>query len=184
MSFINNDYRKIFTKAVCGQGQKLTQSSHSIQPAYTPSNILGCWIINHLYSADIKNSDQVEINGSYDVNVWYSYSDDKKTEVVAERVNYCDIIPLSIKDNSCFDEDLDVIAKVEQQPNCLGCKISNKDYNILIKVERNFIVQVIGETTIEVKVNTNKKNHANYSEENSENKDEISFDDDMFSNKS
>ncbi|HEX6593564.1 MAG TPA: outer spore coat protein CotE [Bacillota bacterium] len=152
MSFLEKNYREIITKAVCGKGKKFTKATHTVTPSHKPSSILGCWIINHLYHAKKKSKDTVEVTGNYDINVWYSYNDNTKTEVVTERVNYSDYIPLSVKDDHCISDDYDVICKVIQQPNCLECKINEKDHKISVDVEREFLVQVIGETKIHVKV--------------------------------
>ncbi|WP_181348610.1 outer spore coat protein CotE [Thalassobacillus sp. CUG 92003] len=152
MSFFDQEYREIITKAVCGKGKKFTEASHTISPTHRPTSILGCWVINHIYHAK-KKGDHVEVSGSYDVNVWYSYNDNTKTEVVTERVNYCDHVPLSIKDENCINDELEVVAKVVQQPNCLECKITAQGQKITVEVEREFIVDVIGETKLCVKVN-------------------------------
>lgn len=152
MSFLDKEYREIITKAVCGKGRKFTKESHFITPSHKPSSILGCWVINHLYNAKKKSEDTVEINGSYDINIWYSYNDNTKTEVVTERVSYSDIVPLSVKDDNSISDEYDVIAKVIQQPNCLECKIDNKDGKVSVEIEREFIVQIIGDTKVYVKV--------------------------------
>jgi len=152
MTFLDKDYREIITKAVCGRGKKFTQDSHSVSPSHRPSSILGCWVINHLYNAKKKSDDTVEINGSYEINIWYSYNDNTKTEVVTERVTYRDIVPLSVKDENCLNDEFDVFAKVIQQPNCLECKIANNGHKIIVEVEREFVVHVIGETKVYVKV--------------------------------
>ncbi|HLR66212.1 outer spore coat protein CotE [Virgibacillus alimentarius] len=152
MSFHDKEYREVITKAVIGKGKKFTKATHSISPSHQPSSILGCWVINHLYNAKKKSEDTVEINGSYDINIWYSYNDNTKTEVVTERITYCDYVPLSVKDDNCLNDDYEVIAKVVQQPNCLECKIAKKGHKIEVEVEREFLVQVIGETKIWVKV--------------------------------
>ncbi|MFD2208902.1 outer spore coat protein CotE [Virgibacillus halophilus] len=153
MSFLEKDYREIITKAVCGKGKKFTQETHSVTPSHRPSSILGCWVINHLYNAKKKSDDAVEVNGSFDINIWYSYNDNTKTEVVTERVTYCDIVPLSIKDDHCISDEYDVICKVIQQPNCLECTIAGKGHKINVDIEREFLIQVIGETKIYVRVN-------------------------------
>ncbi len=154
MSFLDKDYREIITKAVIGKGKKFTQATHSVSPSHRPTSILGCWVINHLYNAKKKSEDTVEVNGSYDINIWYSYNDNTKTEVVTERVTYTDYIPLGIRDENCINDDYDVICKVLQQPNCLECRISNQGAKILVDIEREFLVQVLGETKILVRVNT------------------------------
>ncbi|MBP1949203.1 outer spore coat protein CotE [Virgibacillus litoralis] len=153
MTFLDQEFREIITKAVCGKGRKFTQATHNISPSHRPSSILGCWVINHLYNAKKKSEETVEINGSYDINIWYSYNDNTKTEVVTERVTYCDYIPLSVKDENCLSDDYDVIAKVIQQPNCLECQIANQGHKIVVEIEREFVVQIIGETKVKVRVN-------------------------------
>ncbi|CDQ40039.1 MULTISPECIES: outer spore coat protein CotE [Virgibacillus] len=157
MSFLDNEYREIITKAVCGKGRKFSQETHSISPSHRPSSILGCWVINHLYNAKKKSKDTVEINGSYDINIWYSYNDNTKTEAITERVTYCEKVPLSVKDDHCLNDDFDVIAKVIQQPNCLNCNIENKGHKIVAEIEREFIVQVIGDTKIAVRVDPKRE---------------------------
>lgn len=152
MTFMNNDYREIITKAVCGTGREATTTTHTIAPMNKPSSILGCWVINHRYRAKLVDEDRVEVRGTYDINIWYSYNDNTKTEVVSKTVEYCDEISLSEKDDHCMTEDADVIAKVIQQPNCLDCKISKKDNKIKVDVEKEFVVQVIGETKVFVRV--------------------------------
>jgi spore coat protein E len=153
MTFLDKEYREIISKAVIGKGKKFTQESHSVTPSHRPSSILGCWVINHLYNAKKKSEESVEIQGSYDVNIWYSYNDNTKTEVVTERVTYTDVIPLSVKDDNCINDEHDVIAKVIQQPNCLECKIASNGHKIVVEIEREFVVQVIGETKLSVRVN-------------------------------
>jgi len=159
MTFLDQEYREIITKAVCGKGRKFTKENHSVSPSHRPSSILGCWVINHLYNAKKTSKDTVEVNGSYDINIWYSYNDNTKTEVVTERVSYCDRIPLSIKDENCINDEFDVIAKVIQQPNCLECKIAKKGNKIIAEVEREFIVKIIGETKVYVKVSKENIKH-------------------------
>ncbi|UOQ93292.1 outer spore coat protein CotE [Halobacillus shinanisalinarum] len=154
MSFFERDYREIITKAVCGKGKKFTEATNTISPSHRPTSILGCWVINHIYNAK-KKGDHVEVTGSYDINVWYSYNDNTKTEVVTERVNYCDHVRLSVKDENCISDDLEVVAKAVQQPNCLECKIAAQGQKMVVEVEREFIVDVIGETKLCVKVDPN-----------------------------
>lgn len=146
-----HQFREIITKAVCGKGRKFTQCTHTITPSHRPTSILGCWIINHEYDAK-KAGDCVEVAGCYDINVWYSYSDNTKTEVATETVHYKDVVRLSSKDEHCLNEDLEVIARVVQQPNCLECSISPNGNKVVVQVEREFIAEVIGETKVCVQV--------------------------------
>jgi spore coat protein E len=148
------EYREIITKAVVAKGRKFTKSNHTICPDNSPSSILGCWIINHTYEAE-KVGKTVEICGYFDINVWYSYNDNTQTEVVTERVKYTDVIKLKYRDPDCL-EDHDVIARVLQQPNCIEAVISPNGNKIIVHVEKEFIVEVIGETKICVEVCTDE----------------------------
>ena len=145
-----SQYREIITKAVVAKGRKFTKSSHTICPAHHPSSILGCWIINHKYDAK-KVGKKVEIHGSYEINVWYSYNHNSKTEVVTEKVQYTDVISLKYRDPD-YHDDHEIVAKAVQQPNCLEACISPCGQKIIVHVEREFFVEVVGETKICVAV--------------------------------
>lgn len=145
------EYREIICKAVVAKGRKFTQSNHTISPAHNPTSILGCWIINHKYTAK-KVGKTVEIHGSYDINVWYSFNENTKTEVVTERVQYTDVIKLKYRDNDCTDDN-EIVARVLQQPNCTEAVISPNGNRIIVHVEREFLVEVIGETKVCVRIN-------------------------------
>lgn len=41
-------YREIVTKAVVGKGRKYYKNVYDISVSDDVSNVLGCWIINHL----------------------------------------------------------------------------------------------------------------------------------------
>lgn len=172
MSYHDQEYREIITKAVCGKGRKFSKEEHKVSPPHRPTSILGCWVINHLYNAKIKSKDTVEINGSYDINIWYSYNDNTKTEVVTERVTYCDVVPLSKLDRNCLNDDFDVIAKVIQQPNCLECKIVKQGNKIIVEIEREFVVKIIGETKVFIKVDPQGHKHHDDDDWNFELKDD------------
>ncbi|MBM7644423.1 spore coat protein E [Scopulibacillus daqui] len=146
-----NGYREIITKAICGKGKKFSQTAHTISPSHKPSSILGCWVINHKYKTHYQK-DCVIVEGSYDVNIWYSYSNNTKTEVVTETVTYRDQVALTIKDKKVISDHLEVAARTLQEPNCLEANISPNGNKIVAQVEREFLVEVIGETKVRVQV--------------------------------
>ncbi|MFT8362679.1 MAG: outer spore coat protein CotE [Sporolactobacillus sp.] len=144
------NYREIITKAVCGRGKKFSQSAHTVLPTHKPSNILGCWVINHKYKTSYSK-DAVIVEGSYDINTWYSYSNNTKTEVVVETANYRDRVPLTLRDKELMNR-VDVLCKPLQEPNCLEAKISPNGNSVTAQVEREFLVEVVGETKVKVSV--------------------------------
>ncbi|MFS0863883.1 outer spore coat protein CotE [Fredinandcohnia sp. 179-A 10B2 NHS] len=147
-----SEYREIITKAVVGKGRKFTQSTHTISPSHNPSSILGCWIINHRFEAK-KSGNAVDVHGHFDMNVWYSYGNNTKTEVATETVSYTDCIKLKYRDENFLGDKCDVIVDVLQQPNCLEATISPNGNKILVQVERELLAEVIGETKVCVKIN-------------------------------
>ncbi|MED5050560.1 spore coat protein [Anoxybacillus sp. UARK-01] len=147
-----SEYREIITKSVVGKGRKFSQSTHTLAAPNHPSSILGCWIINHRYEAK-KNGRTIEIHGRYDINVWYSYHNNTKTEVVNETVSYTDIVKLKYRnDDEVISDDSDIIVRVVQQPNCLECTISANGNKIVVQAEREFVAEVIGETKVWVAI--------------------------------
>lgn len=149
---MSQHYREIITKAVVGKGRKFTQSSHTLAPKNRPTSILGCWVIKHEYKAK-KSGSNVEVDGRYDVNIWYSYNNNTKTEVWTETVSYKDNIKLRYKDEDSIGDDYEVIVRVLQQPNCLECTISPNGNKTIVQVERELLAEVIGETKVCVAVN-------------------------------
>ena len=58
---------------------------------------------------------------------------------------------IQYRDEEILD-DIEVVARVVQQPNCIEATISKNGNKIIVHVEREFIVEVIGETKICVAV--------------------------------
>lgn len=143
--------REIFAKAVCGKGRKFSQSTHSVTPANQPVHILGAWIINHKYKA-IKSGDYVEIVGSFDLNVWYACEKNTKTEVANQTVSYVDQVPLSFLDGNMQDDDVQVLVTPTLEPNCIDAYLAPNGNYFVVEVEREFLVEVIGETKLSVLV--------------------------------
>ena len=144
-------YLEIITKAICGKGKKFSQNAHSITPTHKPSSILGCWVINHKFRPHYQK-DMVVVEGCYDINVWYSYNNNSKTEVASETVNYRDEIPLAIKDKKVVSDRLEVFAHAIQEPNSLETNISPNGNKIVVQVEKELHVELIGETKVKVNV--------------------------------
>jgi spore coat protein E len=139
--------REIITKAVCGKGRKFTQASHTVTPDHAPTSILGAWIINNQYEA-VKSEDGVEVVGTYDINIWYSYDRNTKTDVAKETVSYVEVIPLSYLDKKHRPSTAEVSAVATQEPNCVEASIAPGGESVRIRVEREYQVEMIAETKV------------------------------------
>lgn len=139
--------REIITKAVCGKGRKFSQVSHTVVPPHAPTSILGAWIINNQYEAQ-KSGDNVEVIGTCDINIWYSYDKNTKTDVAKETVSYVDVVPLSFLDKKHRGSTAEVTAVATQEPNCIEATVSSGGDGVVIRVEREFRVEMIAETKV------------------------------------
>lgn len=148
MSITDRDLqcREIITKAVCGKGRKFSQVTHNVTPPHKPSSILGAWIINHQYDAD-RSGEGIEVVGTYDINIWYSYDKNTKTDVAKETVSYVELVPLSYLDTKHRASTEEVSAEATQEPNCVEAHV-NGNGGVTIRVEREFHAELVAETKV------------------------------------
>lgn len=145
------EYRQVITKAVCGKGRKFSQVTHTIQPPDNIHTILGAWVINHTYDCS-KAGEAVEVRGSYDINIWYSTKGNTKTDVVKETVHYTEQIPLGYYDRNTREASVQVAAMATQAPNCVEASIAAHTDSVMVRVEKEFVVEMVGETKVCVAV--------------------------------
>ena len=142
-------YKEIVTKAVIGKGKKYFKDNYSIDVENTPTTILGCWVINHKFKG-YKANEKIGVNGTYDVNIWYSYDNDSKTTVVNKNISYNDLFNVRLKENADLSNDTDIIVRTLKQPNCSGVNINNK--KIVFDIEKELGVEVVGETKVKIAI--------------------------------
>ncbi len=143
-------YKEIVTKAVVGKGKKYFKNNYTINIEELPTTILGCWVINHKFKG-YKTGDKIGIDGSYDVNIWYSYEEDSKTAVINKRIDYNDKFKVKVKDDEDINGDTDIIVRTLKQPNCTKVDIT-EDGKIDFDIEKELGVEVVGETKIKIQV--------------------------------
>ena len=141
------NYREIVTKAVIAKGKKTFTDTYTVSVDNVPSTILGCWVINHTFDG-VKSNDEIRINGSYDVNIWYSYDNDTKTEVLKENKTYAEVVHLRDRDDSSDNEE--IIVRSLKQPSCV--KVDIVDGNIKYVIEKELGIELVGD--IKVKIET------------------------------
>ncbi len=141
-----SNYKEIVTKAVIGKVKKSSTDNININVEDKADTILGCWIINHSFSGT-SNSNEILINGSYDVNVWYSYDNNTKTNVIKYTYNYFDTLNINIKENISNKE---VIVRSLNQPSVNDAKIVDNQFKLVANKE--LAVEVIGDTKIKVPI--------------------------------
>ena len=139
-------YREIVTKAVIGKGKKYFKNKYTLTASELPSTILGCWIINHRFNGKLDNTDAI-VNGSFDINIWYSTDNDTKTNVLNDTINYKDIINVKSKIDVDLN-DAEIIVKVLKQPECTNVSINGN--NIEFEIEKELGIEVVGDTKVKI----------------------------------
>ena len=142
-------YKEIVTKAVIGKGKKYFKDTHSIDVNEDPSTILGCWVINHKFKG-YKSNDKIGVNGTYDVNIWYSYDNDSKTTVVNKSIDYNEFLNIKLRDDSDFFNDTDIIIRPLKQPTCKEVHADNK--KITFDIEKELGVEIVGDTKVKIAI--------------------------------
>lgn len=143
-------FKEIVTKAIVGKGKKYFKNNYVLTTETVPSTVLGCWVINHKFKG-YKSGDKIGVDGSYDVNIWYSYEGDSKTTVVNKKVTYNDLFNVKIRENVDLTSDTDIIVRTLKQPNCTQVEIDSNG-NISFDIEKELGVEIIGETKVKISI--------------------------------
>ena len=142
-------YKEIVTKAVIGKGKKTYSDVYSITPEIVPTTVLGCWVINHNFKG-YPNSGKIVIDGSFDVNIWYSYDNDTKTNVISKKITYSNTSSVKVKGNTEITPDTEVIIRSLKQPTC--SKVEIVDGNISFHIDKELGIEIIGDTKAKILV--------------------------------
>lgn len=142
-------FREIVTKAVIGKGKKYFKDTYTIIPEAKASTVLGCWIINHEFSGREKDG-KVEINGSFEINLWYAYDNDSKTTVFTKKQKYSKTVKVGIKNDSVLTNDTEIIIRALKQPSC--SKVNIRDEEIDLEIEKELGIELVGDTKIQVPI--------------------------------
>lgn len=145
-----SSFKEIVTKAVIGKAKKTSSNTFTLDPEENPNTVLGCWVINHSFNGSKNPSGGVLVNGSFDVNVWYSYDADKKTAVSTRRFNYSDILNVPLKENSKIDNASEIIVRCLKQPTVSNVNIEGT--SVKLDIEKEMGVEVVGEAKVKIAI--------------------------------
>ena len=143
-----SNYKEIITKAVIGKGKKYFKNKYSVTSDVLPSTILGCWIINNKFNGSVQGDD-VLVNGSFDINIWYSYDNDTKTNVINQNIKYNEVIAVKTKLDVDFN-DSEIIVRALKQPTCGNVQINGN--TIDFEIEKELGIEVVGDTKVKIMV--------------------------------
>ena len=93
--------------------------------------------------------DRIEIDGSFDVNLWYSYDNDTKTSVITKNIPYKEMVTVAQKETT-DSSSKDIIVRSLKQPSCISAK--EKDNTIVIDIEKELGVEIVGDTKVKIAI--------------------------------
>ena len=142
-------FKEIVTKAILGKGKKYFKNNYTLTTEVEPTTVLGCWVINHQYKGYETNG-KIVIDGSYDVNIWYSYDNNSKTSVVTKKQEYSETVTVKKREDSNLSSDNSIIVRSLKQPTCSDVKINNGE--IAFTIEKELGIEIIGETKMKISI--------------------------------
>ena len=160
-------YREIISKAIISKGKKTFEEKGSIKLDKSPTTVLGCWVINHKFDG-VKQGEKIVIDGSLDINIWYSYDNDTKTDVVKETYKYTETIKMRNIEGDY--DNVNIVLRSLSDPKCNNVNIEEKTIDYTIDLELG--VELVGDVKIKVPIDENIDDYELITEENSIN-DEI-----------
>ncbi len=140
-------YKEIVTKTVIGKGKKTIKSVNVAMINGNIDNVLGCWVINHRFKGYVKDN-SIYLSGSYDINIWYSYDNNSKTNVIVNNYTYEEPMNVRINNSSNITSDSEIIVRALNQPSVTNVEIEGN--NIKINLESEMGVEVIGDSVVRV----------------------------------
>lgn len=143
-------YKEIVTKAIVGKGKKMSKNSYTLETENVPTTVLGAWIINHKFKG-YKKDETIGVDGTFDVNIWYSYDNDSKTMVTSKTIDYNDTFNVRKKENTDLSVDTDIIVRTLKQPTCFKVNIEDGK-TISFDIEKELGVEIVGEAKVKIAV--------------------------------
>ncbi|MBQ6495472.1 MAG: outer spore coat protein CotE [Bacilli bacterium] len=141
-------YKEIVTKAIIGKGKKYYKNTYTIETENEPTTVLGCWVINHKFKGS-EVGEKIVVDGSFDVNIWYSYDNDTKTTVITKKIKYSE--NANVRQRETTDSaSKDIIVRSLKQPNCINAEKEGK--TIKIEIEKEIGIEIVGDTKIKVAI--------------------------------
>lgn len=144
-------YREIIAKTLTGKGKYNQVIEKNIYINDQISKTLGCWIINLKTEISRENQD-VFINGSFDVQLWYASDNNQKSEVYNETINFKEKVIMSYRDLKVVDEEMEIKIYTHKYPSCTFMEL-DENKNIKLIIEGLYYLDAFQEAVLVVSCN-------------------------------
>ena len=146
-----NNYKEIVTKTVIGK--KTFKNDYELTTDTDVDTVLGCWVINHKINGK-KDEEYIKINGSYDINIWYSYDNNTKTNVVSKKMFYEEKVRVKVRENGDLNDNSEIIIRSLKNPTCID--VSNEDKTIKYTISKELGIEIVGDAKIRIPVSNSE----------------------------
>ena len=92
------------------------------------------------------------IRPDFDVNIWYSYDNNTKTDVVSSNISYEEKVRVTVKNDEISDTD--VIVRSLKNPSCID--VSNENDTIKYTISKELGIEIVGDTKIKIPISNNE----------------------------
>lgn len=96
---------------------------------------------------------KVKITGSFDVNIWYSFDNNTKTNVDARKINYTEIVNVHLNNDQVLTNDSEIIITSLKNPTVVDVSSTNNKINY--EIEKCLGIEIIGDTKVRVQIMDN-----------------------------
>ena len=151
-----NNYKEIVTKTVIGKGKKTFKNDYELTTDTGVDTVLGCWVINHKIHGK-KDDEYIKINGSYDINIWYSYDNNTKTNVVSKKMFYEEKVRVKVRENGDLNDNSEIIIRCLKNPTCID--VSNEDKTIKYTISKELGIEIVGDAKIRIPVSNTEDDY-------------------------
>lgn len=110
--------------------------------------LLSPYIMSHTFRGS-EVGGKIVIDGSFDVNIWYSYDNDTKTTVITKKITYSEAVMVRQRETT-DSATKDIVVRSLKQPSCVNAKENGK--TISIEIEKELGIEVVGDTKIKVAI--------------------------------
>ena len=151
-----NNYKEIVTETVIGKGKKTFKNDYELTTDTDVDTVLGCWVINHKIKGK-KDDEYIKINGSYDINIWYSYDNNTKTNVVSKKMFYEERVRVKVRENGDLNDNSEIIIRSLKNPTCID--VSNEDKTIKYTISKELGIEIVGDAKIRIPVSNSEDDY-------------------------
>ena len=104
-----------------------------------------------------KDEEYIKINGSYDINIWYSYDNNTKTNVVSKKMFYEEKVRVKVRENGDLNDDSEIIIRSLKNPTCID--VSNEDKTIKYTISKELGIEIVGDAKIRIPVSNTEEDY-------------------------